>query len=355
MYSPLNATAKGTLALILAQSVWLYYDSDWMDIPWSSDSIHFVAQNVEGQRGLCPSRPYLAVQFRHNLPSCHEHSTYDEIHRFPRVKALGILLLEIGIGIPFSDSAQAFPTAAARANDEWHRARRRLEDPWPQDFPYQAYRQVVIDCLDHRLFDEVPSVQNGTKEMYERAVRKRRTIFHQKVVLPLEGLLDGTGWRSQYAFIEPVVRKFDIAPAHQEGADTDLPLRQKPYTSVLSDRWLARVELLAERLRAVPGLDPDPERVKIAVLDTGCDESSTFFDVGAFRLDRLTFKDFVEEGSQTPVDTDGHGTHLVSLIMRIAPEADVYVARVAKDKTTFHTCGEQVAKVCILCLILRMS
>jgi hypothetical protein len=59
----------------------------------------------------------------------------------------------------------------------------------------------------------------------------------------------------------------------------------------------------------------------------------------------LHFQDFEDNPSREPVDTDGHGTHLVSLIMRIAPEADIYVARVAESSARLESCRAKVAKV----------
>jgi hypothetical protein len=77
-------------------------------------------------------------------------------------------------------------------------------------------------------------------------------------------------------------------------------------------------------------------------LDTGCDEQASWFT--DTRYDRLReWKDFVD-GSGKRVDVDGHGTHLVSLIMKIAPHADICVARVSKDAKSLDSGSENVAE-----------
>jgi hypothetical protein len=44
-------------------------------------------------------------------------------------------------------------------------------------------------------------------------------------------------------------------------------------------------------------------------------------------------------------DEDGHGTRVLSVLMRVAPAADVYVARIAKDARNLAACAENIAEV----------
>ncbi|KAK0115755.1 hypothetical protein ONS95_012808 [Cadophora gregata] len=76
------------------------------------------------------------------------------------------------------------------------------------------------------------------------------------------------------------------------------------------------------------------KRVKIAILDTGIDLSHPDFkeDQSASRMNRpiKTPEDFLDPEGKA-FDTCGHGTYCVGILRRVAPEADIYVARVAKD------------------------
>lgn len=80
----------------------------------------------------------------------------------------------------------------------------------------------------------------------------------------------------------------------------------------------------------------------MAVLDTGYDEDAAFFSRP--RIDRIRgWKDFVNSSS-TAIDESGHGTHVVSLLMRVAPYADIYVARVARNINSLSNSSTNIAE-----------
>jgi hypothetical protein len=58
----LTSKMKGTLAYILARSIWQFYDSAWMNTKWTSDSIYFMRESypdVERGKGhLYAWKPY---------------------------------------------------------------------------------------------------------------------------------------------------------------------------------------------------------------------------------------------------------------------------------------------------------
>ena len=87
------------------------------------------------------------------------------------------------------------------------------------------------------------------------------------------------------------------------------------------------------------------ERIRIAVLDTGYDPATTFFKDPDRRRRIRKWKDYVVEGSTTGQDKNGHGTHVLSLVMKVAPAADIYVARVARDTKDLENSTGNVAKV----------
>ncbi|KUJ11431.1 subtilisin-like protein, partial [Mollisia scopiformis] len=74
--------------------------------------------------------------------------------------------------------------------------------------------------------------------------------------------------------------------------------------------------------------------VKIAILDTGIDIGHPYFaadQAGKPSERRIkSCEDFLDPKGAAQ-DVCGHGTHCVGLLRKVAPEADIYVARVAKD------------------------
>lgn len=75
------------------------------------------------------------------------------------------------------------------------------------------------------------------------------------------------------------------------------------------------------------------KRVKIAILDTGINAKNPLVTsaIAAKRIKKM--KSFVP-GADDHEDVSGHGTHAAMLINKVAPEAEIYVARVFEDSTT---------------------
>ncbi|KAH7378165.1 hypothetical protein BKA64DRAFT_251663 [Cadophora sp. MPI-SDFR-AT-0126] len=97
--------------------------------------------------------------------------------------------------------------------------------------------------------------------------------------------------------------------------------------------WFHSLESETQKL-LIPLRRSQGKRVKIAILDTGIDISHPDFkeDQSASRWNRRIKapEDFLNPEGKA-YDTCGHGTYCVGLLRRVAPEADIYVARVAKD------------------------
>ncbi|SPQ26064.1 5a998593-682c-4a12-938d-bc56394e45c7 [Thermothielavioides terrestris] len=76
--------------------------------------------------------------------------------------------------------------------------------------------------------------------------------------------------------------------------------------------------------------DPSPsgDRLKVAVLDTGIDINHPDFD-GESRLKNR--RSWVESSAE--VDKSGHGTHIVSTILALTQNVDVYIAKISEGNT----------------------
>ena len=54
--------------------------------------------------------------------------------------------------------------------------------------------------------------------------------------------------------------------------------------------------------------------------------------------------DFVDNHAE-PVDCDGHGTHVLSVAMKVAPAADICVARIAKNTEDLQNAAANIERV----------
>lgn len=86
------------------------------------------------------------------------------------------------------------------------------------------------------------------------------------------------------------------------------------------------------------------------MLDTGIDMDDDFIHLKENRK-RVTYKSFVTGDPNPTVRSDpaGHGTHVAGLLLRVAPNANIYVAKVS-DKDGLHD-PQDIANVSISCLV----
>jgi subtilisin family serine protease len=95
------------------------------------------------------------------------------------------------------------------------------------------------------------------------------------------------------------------------------------YMSSLKSSILQCLQKTENKLRGAP-------EIKIAVLDTGVDSKHPFIDEAITRSKRIVcLKSFVQEDPSTE-DEFGHGTHITNILLKIAPKAQIYVAKVSK-------------------------
>lgn len=88
------------------------------------------------------------------------------------------------------------------------------------------------------------------------------------------------------------------------------------------------------------------KRVTVAIIDTGFNANDDPFFVNAERriLKRRSF--IGKEGDWE--DMHGHGTHVARLVLRHAPECEVYVAKISNTRSFSEDQVGQLAKVCLL-------
>lgn len=70
--------------------------------------------------------------------------------------------------------------------------------------------------------------------------------------------------------------------------------------------------------------------IKIAVLDTGIDLKHSSIRAAKKQNRLKTLKSFVK-GDESVGDSHGHGTHVAALLLKVAPDSQLYIAKVASS------------------------
>ncbi|KAI5460318.1 hypothetical protein BGZ63DRAFT_424828 [Mariannaea sp. PMI_226] len=346
--SRISSKAKLFLAYVLAKSVWRYYNSDFMKTPWTTESVHFMR---EGRRDdarseeINPASPCFAFStlMSEKLEPPEYCDGYSVLHRYPRVLALGVLLVDICRKCPL-DSLERAPIIEQQLNDDFTRCADIIDDhSWPDldlrnEDAISTYRDAVRKCLDPKLFHVPELAEKGLDQM---GMKKRRDALYTYVVLPLETLctdlaiIDKIDQIGKLSYSEPIAEL--VSPPGPVLLTTS-------YNSLNSSNgWLKSImeSPLVDQVSKQYRKNRVLVRPRIAILDTGYDANSQFFAAGPRRNRLIMWKDFVD-GQAEPVDSDGHGTHVVSLCMKIAPAADICVARIAKDTDDLQNAAENI-------------
>lgn len=328
----LSARMKLVLAYIVARSFWQYYDSPWMSKAWTSESIHFLPERrpKEGlpHGALFASSPYFAVDFGGEMePTVEYCRSYSVIFRYPRLLALCVILLEIGRGQVLQIDRQG--SEEARLNKLWSTLEplASTDKGWG-DFSHPDYRITITNCLNFRSSAQSMNASTIVPDLFER-----KAAILELVVQPLEVLLKTLEYWDNFRMLGPIDAKTPTVLNEPPPAQPDT-LSFQQVESKRSFEWIQRINAINGYLfqRFTAGfISQSAKRVKIAVLDTGLDPEAVFFSLEERRAHYKGYKDFTQTASYAE-DTNGHGTHTLSVIMKVAPMADVYMGRIAKDK-----------------------
>lgn len=253
---------KLLLAYTLAKSVWQFYDSEFMRIRWTTESIQLF-QDMESkeeddddddERGVHWA-PYYAFSFEEVMEgdSVERLPPGQFIHRYPRVLALGALLYELALkrspNKQIRSLAESSPTSSVEPatleraiNDTAGRVRRGVErKKWPDiglnhTESLEKYRIIVERCASESLFRPQPNqlsneaavvLTKTSLELEEELhIEERRAMLYEKVVLPLKELLQPNGWVNDSGNIPAQFFKRDAALRKD-------PVSQKPNPAAL--------------------------------------------------------------------------------------------------------------------------
>lgn len=137
--------------------------------------------------------------------------------------------------------------------------------------------------------------------------------------LPLAGSFDGS----------PIEYKED-SPEYTHPASALICMLIDNFSAITADDWINRLKKSVHTRIAKIDTFKRHKPVQIAVLDTGVDTKHHFVK-GAIRGGRILSPCSFVKNDTSIEDTSGHGTHIATLLLEVAPDAEIHIARVAQD------------------------
>lgn len=124
------------------------------------------------------------------------------------------------------------------------------------------------------------------------------------------------------------------------------------WTEWLNDFKTFRQQILPDVV------DPEnQQRVRVTVIDTGIDGSHPYIRSKGWtsndeNAEQPLFCDFVEpdpaRGKHDPIDEDGHGTFIAGLLLQLAPDIELSIARIGATRKSIQNdaqVGEKIGRV----------
>ncbi|KAK2608930.1 hypothetical protein QQS21_002506 [Conoideocrella luteorostrata] len=253
--------------------------------------------------------------------------------KFPLLIALGKILLEVALGRPVSDSELlcrpdvGLLTIISDPDVEFE----LMENVGP------SYVKAMNRCLEANLDDDIDD-EEGVEDCDEldEEVQCRDVLLD--VIEHLENAR-----QNDY----PTLSNHQIFPQKNPNHPLELTvanytrIQSTPERSSYAEDFLQRAEQFYDSKIACIQIGP---RIRIAILDTGVDVNNPFFrGVRQRRVKKDSpFKGYKSFVGNLETDTFGHGTNVAASLLRIAPEADLYIAKISQNEE--HAGTDQIVE-----------
>ncbi|RAK89625.1 penicillin-binding protein [Aspergillus costaricaensis CBS 115574] len=180
----LSNKGKSHLAYTVAKSVWQYYNSPWMMVPWTHESIQLLIEET-GLADQGKPHPYLTANMARAVVTSTDCYNADNLmHQYPYILALGVLLIEIAIKQPLTSEECPHPFSKSVVNDYYTWAWTTAHRSKLKDMVHYMYEEAVNNCLNPELFGGDSIQQYGDTQQ----VLARQNVLYEKIVLPLKRL-----------------------------------------------------------------------------------------------------------------------------------------------------------------------
>jgi hypothetical protein len=345
---------KIILAFTIARAFWQLYETRMTLARWTHNDVWFMSNGGDNP----PCKAYMELPFQDGQERLPEYEKAGLIHKCPRILAVGILLLEIGLARPMEGRHHPEPNDryfVRKTNEDHASATRQLEElkgvSWKGYCSKRLFDSAVGNCLNGKNFSPGQGGSPGCSTIAER-----RAAFYEKVVEPL-GLLAGSFPPQRQANI--TMR--NETPRDSAAATASVQADEFPSTTLASfhttertanpEEWFEDLRVIGRYLnhviRRLNAGEKSPAPIRVAILDSGCNLQAEYFREQRRRASRVVaWRDFVHQPpSEVKKDCYGHGTLMAMLLIDIAPDAELIIGRIAEDTTQLKGMEGSISQV----------
>jgi hypothetical protein len=178
------------LSYFLAKAVWQFYNSEWMQREWTKETVHFMFERrSKTPKGIFINEPFLSACF----DSCDRPRGAEDgyrSHLFPKILALGIMLLEIELGIKIEEKIEEHriledigPDVEPSLNDDHIAAIEVFNNTklWDDKDTFPRFKSAIGACLTPDNF-----------KPFVKDVQGLRNAFEKHIVNPIQALYNDT-------------------------------------------------------------------------------------------------------------------------------------------------------------------
>ncbi|KAH7305786.1 hypothetical protein B0I35DRAFT_483543 [Stachybotrys elegans] len=354
------------LSYSVARTYWQFYDSELMRRKWNSETIWFMPTTNSECKDALPLQAFISFPF--DAHSDHVQEFIHDLriplnHRCPRVFALGILLLEIGLARPFP--TRRFKDLNSQANSDHTTAMNLLQTLRKSKWDGFSHMRYFIDAVEYCL-DGGNFIQNANDLDYGRRKPQlsenqndfsmRRKNLYNRVVRPLAWLAV-KGFNSNSAGTTYINKMANARATATVGltphAQTNT--REVNFHSGLTtpSNWMQNLKGMSAHVDRIWSELGITTPVRVAILDTGVNCEMPFYQDEEYGDDRLQqveyFRDFLTLDSSSKRDDFGHGSLMARLVaestpFESTPFVTIMVARVARNTRDLAKCQDKIAE-----------
>jgi hypothetical protein len=179
----LSQKMKLLLSYFLAKAAWQFYASKWMQREWTKETIHFMFERRSNTpKGIFINEPFLSARFESCEPAQGDEDEFRS-HLFPKILALGIVFLEIELGIDITDHRMPEdlgPDGEPTVNADHIAAMEVFEKTkWDELETFGAFRDVIGACLTPVDFKPFLNDPQGLRDAFDKHIVNPLQILYE--------------------------------------------------------------------------------------------------------------------------------------------------------------------------------